>query len=185
MGQPVPWWITHWPGASSPVLQGITARPIADQDLAFLQTLYASTRADEMAATGWPAAQCHEFLAQQFLLQHRYYREHYTDASFLLLTRGEAPIGRLYWREEGEQASLVDVSLVPAERGRGLGTALMHALIARAARRGQAIVLHVEPDNPARRLYLRCGFEVIAGNGVYDKMRRPARAGQPEEALAT
>lgn len=181
MGQPVPWWITHWPGASSPVLQGITARPTEDRDLPFLQSLYAGTRADEMAATGWSERECRDFLAQQFSLQHRYYHEHYPDACFLLLSRGEQAIGRLYWRELGDCASLVDVSLVPAERGRGIGTALMQLLLARADAHGQDIVLHVEPFNPALRLYRRFGFETLSDNGVYARMRRPTHHHRGEE----
>jgi ribosomal protein S18 acetylase RimI-like enzyme len=41
------------------------------------------------------------------------------------------------------------------------------------------VTLHVEPDNPAARLYRRLGFERDSDNGVYIKMRRPARVAQP------
>jgi len=170
------WWRTA-PGAFPPrALHGITARPIGSADLGFLSELYASTRADEMAQAGWPEAQCRRFLAWQFDLQHRYYQAHSGDADFLLLLRGDHPIGRLYWREGDDSASLIDVSLLPAERGRGVGTALMQVITERSDRHGRAIVLHVEPTNPAHRLYGRFGFEVVADNGVYLKMLRPAQA---------
>jgi len=174
---------TWWRNAFRAVaLQSITARPIGSADLGFLGGLYASTRAEELAPAGWPEAQCGQFLAQQFDLQHRYYQEHFGDADFLLLQRGDEPIGRLYWRESGDTAALIDVSLLPAERGHGIGSALMRMLAARADLHGRAIVLHVEPGNPAHRLYRRAGFEVIADNGVYLKMRRPAQAEAALEA---
>lgn len=170
------WWRTALTAFPPPALHGLTARPIGSGDLGFLGALYASTRASEMAQAGWPEAQCRQFLAQQFDLQHRYYQAHFGDADFLLLLRGDEPVGRLYWREGGDSASLIDVSLLPAERGRGVGTALMQILTERSDRLSRAIVLHVEPTNPAHRLYRRFGFEVVADNGVYLKMRRPAHA---------
>ncbi|RQP23425.1 GNAT family N-acetyltransferase [Albitalea terrae] len=157
-------------------LKGVMARPMVPGDLEFLQGLYASTRAAEMAATGWTEAQCRQFLDGQFELQHHYYQAHHAGADFLLLSRGAQPIGRLYWRERDDTASLIDVSLLPAERGRGIGSALMHLLVQRADERGLAIELHVEPDNPALRLYRRFGFDVAKDNGVYARMRREPEA---------
>lgn len=172
MAQPGNWWGTAWTSSTHDALDGVVARPVVAHDLGFLQTLYASTRADEMAATGWPEAQIQQFLAMQFNLQHRYYQEHHAGADFLLLSRADQPIGRLYWREHDGDASLIDISLVPTERGRGIGTAMLKMLVARADQRGQNIVLHVEPYNPALRLYLRFGFEALGDNGIYIKLRR-------------
>lgn len=161
---------------SSPALTDIGTRPIEAADHAFLRALYASTRAEELTATGWPPEAQERFLEQQFELQHHYYHEHFGDAEFVLLLRGDEPIGRLYWRDRGDPASLIDMALLPAERGKGIGSALLAGLTARADGQGRAIVLHVEPHNPALRLYLRFGFEVVADNGVYAKMQRRAKA---------
>ncbi len=166
--------------AAATVLDEVSARPIEAADQGFLQSLFACTRADEFAAAGWDDAVLDSFLAQQFDLQHRYYQEHYADADFLLLLRRGEPIGRLYWWAQGAHATLIDISLLPRERGRGVGTALLALLTAQARRLGQSVGLHVEPANPARRLYERFGFEVVADNGVYTKMNRPAQAVMPE-----
>lgn len=56
-------------------------------------------------------------------------------------------------------------------RGRGVGTALLDALVQEARRRGlPALSLSVEDANPARRLYERAGFEVVGRNGGSDTM---------------
>lgn len=172
MARPGNWWGMAMASFVHDALNGVVARPIMDGDIGFLQSLYASTRADEMAATGWPQAQCLGFLARQFELQHGYYQAHHAGADFLLLLRDAQPIGRLYWRELDDTASLIDVSLVQGERGRGIGSALMSVLMRRADRQGLAIELHVEPHNPALRLYRRFGFDALADNGVYVRMRR-------------
>lgn len=156
-------------------VHAIKARHVGPQDLEFLKTLYACARADELAATGWPLTQQQAFLAQQFDCQHRYYQEHYADAQRLLLLQAGQPIGRLYWRESPTEATLIDVSLMPEWRGQGIGSSLMRCLAEHADALGLSISLHVEPGNPARRLYGRWGFEAAADNGVYLKMCRAAR----------
>ncbi len=174
--QPIASFFPDAGAAPVPVLRSIRARRAAPGDHAFLKALYASTRAEEMAATGWPADVLDRFLGRQFQLQHDYYRAHYGDASFLLLLRAGVPVGRLYWWAGSSCATLIDLSLSPSERGKGLGSALLGLLTAQAGARGQAVSLHVEPANPARRLYERFGFAPGAGNGVHLQMHRPAPA---------
>lgn len=164
------------PDGADERLRGIEARDTVFADQGFLRELYASTRSDEMRATGWPASRCRAFLDQQFDFQQRYYRAHHPQALFLLLLRESCPIGRLYWRSEPGLATLIDLSLVPAERGQGLGSALLQLLTGLADHQGQDIELHVEPDNPAHRLYRRFGFEVDNDDNVHLRMRRTARA---------
>jgi len=53
------------------------------------------------------------------------------------------------------------IAVLPAYRGRGIGTALLVHLIAAARPRYPAISLSVDLDNPALRLYRRLGFEVV------------------------
>jgi GNAT superfamily N-acetyltransferase len=159
----------------------LALRPATPSDLAFLEALYASTRAEEMALTGWPAEQCRAFLAQQFKAQHGYYHEHYEDAHYLVVCQGDTPIGRLYWYErDAARINLMDVAFLPPWRGQGLGTALLRGLSTWADLHGQLIELHVEPGNPARRLYQRLGFTAQDNNGVYLRMHRAAQpAGAP------
>jgi GNAT superfamily N-acetyltransferase len=56
----------------------------------------------------------------------------------------------------------LSIGVVPTHRGRGIGSRLLEALVVSArAQRHEALSLSVEPDNPARRLYERCGFQVV------------------------
>lgn len=156
---------------------GIAYRPMADEDLPFVADLYASTRAEEVAQTGWPAAQQAAFLAQQHRAQHLHYRNVFPDAEWLIVERDGEPIGRLYLDETGDRVMLIDISLVPAARGAGLGGAILADLMAAAGAAGKWVSLHVERLNPARRLYVRHGFTLVSDKGIYLEMEwRPAAA---------
>ena len=151
---------------------GISYRAMTDDDLPFVAALYATTRAEEVASTGWPAEMQAAFLDQQHRAQHSHYRAVYPDGEWLVIERGGEPIGRLYLAEEMGMKLLVDVSLLPEARGSGLGTAILKDLIAGETR---PVELHVERHNRARRLYERLGFREVEEGPVYYRMvRQPA-----------
>jgi ribosomal protein S18 acetylase RimI-like enzyme len=65
----------------------------------------------------------------------------------------------------------VSMGVSEAHRGRGIGSALLDAVIAQARSRGcPALSLSVAAGNPASRLYLRAGFTVVGRNGSSDTM---------------
>jgi ribosomal protein S18 acetylase RimI-like enzyme len=149
-------------------LTGLTFRPIRPEDHDFLRRLYASTREEELATVAdWTAEQKEAFLRQQFEAQHHHYQKYYPEASFDLVLEGGEPVGRLYVARWSREIRLVDIALVPAARGRGLGTALLRDLLAEGEREGKAVSIHVERFNPALRLYRRLGFREIEEKGPY------------------
>jgi GNAT superfamily N-acetyltransferase len=84
----------------------------------------------------------------------------------VVLIAGATPVGIavLRFREalwsEGCECHLAELYVVPAQRGRGVGRALMARAIDEARRRGaQRMDIGVdEPDHAARRLYEGLGF---------------------------
>jgi ribosomal protein S18 acetylase RimI-like enzyme len=158
-------------------------RPIASDDAELLLRIYASTRAEELAPVPWNEAQKAAFLRQQFEAQHAHYQQHYAGASFDLVLVDGQPVGRLYVARWPREIRLVDVALLPAWRGRGLGSALLGDLIAESRRCGKPLTIHVEHQNPALRLYERLGFERREDRGVYLFLERPPEA--PAERTPT
>jgi len=87
-----------------------------------------------------------------------------------VITRGETVLGMvsllftISTAEGGKVAWLEDLVVRPDQRGRGLGTRLLRAVVDWARRKGLArITLLTDADNAgARRLYVRHGFSVSA-----------------------
>jgi ribosomal protein S18 acetylase RimI-like enzyme len=103
----------------------------------------------------------------QFEAQDAYYREHYHPASFDAVELDGQPVGRLYVARWEDEIRIIDIALLPAHRGRGIGTALLRGLLNEAAGAGKRLSIHVEKHNPALRLYARLGFTTVADRGVY------------------
>ncbi|HEX9946692.1 MAG TPA: GNAT family N-acetyltransferase [Allosphingosinicella sp.] len=156
---------------------GVSCRPMGEADLPFVSAVYASTRTEEVASTGWPAEMQQQFLAHQADAQHRHYQRNYPDADWLVIERAGKPIGRLYLEEWPSQIRLIDISLLPEGRGAGVGGAILADLQDAAAAAGKALTIHVERNNPAMTLYLRLGFAKVDEHGLYDLMEwRPPEA---------
>ena len=155
----------------------IALRPIEPGDEEFLYGVYASTRQEELAQTGWSEEQRASFLRMQFDAQSRYYKEHYEETEFSVVLSDGLPAGRLSVARWPEEIRIVDIALLPEYRGAGIGTRLIERLVSESDASGRPLSIHVERFNPALRLYERLGFRVAADKGVYLIMRRQPRGG--------
>lgn len=152
-------------------------RPITPEDESFLASLYASTRAEELAQTNWSDEQKTMFCRMQFNAQTEDYRRNYSDASFQIIERGGVAVGRLLVLRSDEAVHVIDIALMPAHRGAGIGTKLLGELQDEAKAAGKKLSIYVERFNPARRLYDRLGFRQIEERGVYFLMEWSGKEG--------
>jgi GNAT superfamily N-acetyltransferase len=150
----------------------ISLRPAAGEDTPFMYELYRSTRLEELAAWGWDAVQTAAFLQFQFGAQQMHYQTQYPYATYEIICHAGQPIGRLILASTDQELRLVDIALLPPYRNQGIGTGLLHDILATAARTGRPVRLHVTAHNPARRLYERLGFTHVTTVGPYDLMEK-------------
>ncbi len=148
----------------------ITFKAISDNDMAFLSELYRSTRWEEVMQAPWDDQQRIDFLSQQFDAQHTHYLSHYPHAEKLLIKKAKQDIGRIYLDRDDVSICLIDVALIPSERGNGLGTLLLKELLEEAQLTDKKVVIHVENFNPAYHWYIKHGFQQIEDKGVYQYM---------------
>lgn len=149
----------------------VELRAAEPADEPFLRDVYASTRADELAVVPWTDEQKKAFTDQQFHAQDVYYKEHYEGATYQVVLIDGEPAGRLYVARWEDEIRIMDIALLPAFRGRGIGERLLGPLLREGAEHGKTVSIHVEQSNRAMSLYGRLGFVDVGEHGVYRLMR--------------
>jgi ribosomal protein S18 acetylase RimI-like enzyme len=153
---------------------GGVIRPADAGDLPFLRAMLFEAA---MWRAGVPRSAIAETVA---LLEIARYVEGWGRAgdAGVIAVDGEQPVGAAWYRlfpadRPGygfvdERTPELSMGVLAHARGRGVGTALVRALLEQARGAGfEAISLSVEPDNPAVRLYERAGFARVDGTGAW------------------
>ena len=159
------------------VSMAISLRPAVPADQTFLFTLYASTRAQEIAGFGWSPEQQEAFVRVQYNAQRRWYETAYPQAEEQIVELDHAPIGRMIvWKTGDGTVTLVDISLLPEHRGRGIGGGLIRDLLEQCKKANVPLRLQVLRTNPAAHLYQRLGFHKVGEDDLYFQMQASARS---------
>ena len=145
----------------------ISLRSSAAADTDFLYSVYASTRAEEMARVDWTVEQQEAFLRMQFRAQTQFYVENYPGAEFQVIMLNDQPIGRLYIHKRDNEIRIMDIALLPEFRGQGIGSTLLQDILEQGRNLNLPVTIHVEQFNPALHLYQRLGFQPKEEKGVY------------------
>ena len=151
------------PGLVLPLMQAagdlapsVRLRPTRAEDADFMFDLYASTRAAELDRTGWDDTTKLGFLQMQFAAQSAYYARQFATAHFDIIEADGQPVGRLYVLRNQAEIRIIDVTLLPSWRNRGIGTRLIRAIL----ERGAPVCDPLRSQSSGRsayRLYVRLG----------------------------
>ncbi len=159
----------------------LTLLPITDEDMEILYMLYAGTRDEEMKLLpNWTLEQKGIFLRQQFTAQHTYYQQQFGNADFWMINKNGKAIGRLYLNKKNERGSvhIIDITLLPEWRNRGIGKQLLLDIARFAGENDRSVTIRVEAFNRAMHFYKRLGFEFVeVTNSVYHLMEWKQKKG--------
>lgn len=149
----------------------IGLRPAGPDDEEFLYRVYASTRAEEVAAWGWNQAQQEAFLKMQFKAQQQAYKWQFPTAEHSIILFDEVKVGRLIVVQTDQEIRLTDIALLPEHRNAGAGTFFVKDLQAQARAAGLPLRLRVAKTNvAARRLYESLNFSVTGESDTHFTM---------------
>jgi ribosomal protein S18 acetylase RimI-like enzyme len=143
----------------------ITLRPVQESDEGFLLSVYASTRADELAVVPWGPEQKAAFVKMQFSAQARHYSAEHPGANHDIIYLDAAPVGRLYLDRNADAFHILDVTLLPQFRNVGIGTVLLRRIIDEAGKNTKPVTIYVETFNRALSLFGKLGFHTVAEEG--------------------
>lgn len=152
-------------------------RPERAEDEAFRYQLFCESRPAEFALLRLDPAVFDQLMRFQFQAQTLSYRANFPNARFDMIELSGMPIGRIVVDRPGLVLHIVDQAIVPSLRNRGLGTAIMKALMDEAGQAGLPVRLKVASTNdPSMRLYQRLGFVPIHTDPFYIEMEWQAPA---------
>ena len=146
----------------------VSFRPATDADQEFLIGVYAGTRADELAQTGWDDSQKDAFIRWQYSMQKKEYDARYPDARYDMILVDGVPAGRIWVGADDTQIRLLDIAVIPEFQNRGVGAHLLRQLMDEATRDNKPLrhmVFVLNQD--AFRFYERLGFKTIEDVGGY------------------
>ncbi len=108
----------------------------------------------------------------QSAAQHAEYKTKFPTGRFMVIVYNKKNAGRFYTGENENEIRLIDITVLPAFRRKGIAKELLQQLIERSNKSQKKLSLHVEPSNPVLRLYQRLGFIHVKNNGRHYYMER-------------
>lgn len=148
----------------------ITNKPVSEEDQPFLYRLFATTRERELAFMNGDEARKDMFLKFQFEAQSSDFQTRFAGAEHHIILCDDQPVGQIMVYTTEEKILLVDISVLPEFRGKGIGREQIERLQAEARQKKLPVYLHVMKNNPAIHLYRRSGFVITDEDHVCYEM---------------
>jgi len=149
----------------------ITLRPVQDSDDEFLVKVYGSTREQELAQVPWSREQKDAFVRMQWQAQKLHYAHEHPRAEHAVISIDGVPVGRVYLDRNGEEFHILDITLLPQYRNRGVGSFLLGQIMAEAKQTAKPVTIYVENYNRSLRLFERLGFSRAKEEGFHLLMK--------------
>lgn len=136
----------------------------------FLLRVYAGARAAEMAAVPWTEQQKLSFLRSQLAVQTREYTSRYPQAEHSIVLVNGREVGRSFIVRQPDELHVLDVAVLPEERGYGVGSELVRRWQREAADAGVPLTICVETFNSSLSFFANRGFQATEQNGFHVQM---------------
>ena len=139
-------------------IDALTFRAATEADIPFLLELRRQTMSEHLRASGIEPSESER--RARVLASF--------DCAEIILLAGAA-VGLLKVVRGPDNWDLVQIQIVPEQQGRGFGSTILEKLLADAEQAHVTVSLSVLKVNPARQLYERLGFRIVAQNDhAYD-----------------
>jgi len=136
----------------------VRLRPVTERDLSFLFDVVSSSVREQFKLMGGDVRMMEPLLRIQFESQTREYKERFPEAVHYIITLNDLDAGRIYLNRSPEEIRILDLTLLPEYRGKGLGAFVLKVFEEEAARTGLPIRIYVEDGNRSLRLFDRLGY---------------------------
>jgi ribosomal protein S18 acetylase RimI-like enzyme len=154
----------------------VRLRPAQPADAPFQFDLFRAHHIGMLRLGGLPEAMIENLLAMQYRSRTQSYRDQFPNARWSIVESADAPIGELIEHDEAEAVYIVDVALRPERQRRGVGSALMRAIMAAGAPRGGVRAVVLINNEASLNMFRQLGFvETSDDGGAHVELRwRPS-----------
>ena len=142
----------------------VRLRTSVDTDAAFLFDLFRATRSGILRLGGLPDAMIDNLLTMQYRARSQGYRDRFPGARWLVVETADGPIGELVEHDEADAVYIVDIALLPDQQQRGIGSALVRSVMAKAAAHGGVRALVMATNEASLRMFRRLSFRETGDN---------------------
>jgi predicted GNAT superfamily acetyltransferase len=138
-------------------------RDVQEQDTAFLLALFRTARAFIFDLMRLPEPQMEALVRQQFEAQRTSYAAAFPGSQHSAILAQDTRIGQIWIARSSEAYRIVDVSILPEYRNRGIGAAVVGHFMKEAAEAGVPLCCTVQWANPGSlRFHQRLGFQIVS-----------------------
>jgi ribosomal protein S18 acetylase RimI-like enzyme len=167
---------------------GCFLRPAQPEDEQFLFQLFAESQ-EHLAAFRWNAELYRSLIEMQYRGRQQSYSAEFPRAVDAILCiqdeeRSATPVGRMLVDCAPEIWRIVDIAVLGAYRGKGLGSWALRLCQRQSEAAGAKLALAVRPENRARRLYERLGFRVTRLDALNVEMESAAASPRTADFLS-
>ena len=149
------------------MMNTVTRRAASEQDDAFLYDLFKVIRMPEFAHVLMPPEALETLMRIQYNGQKSSYAAQYPGGHDVVLVDGNAA-GRIWLYRDPEEHHIVDISLRPEYRNRGIGAGLVTDAVGAARQAGVPLCCSVAVTNPGSlRFHQRLGFKIVSQDEMY------------------
>lgn len=98
----------------------------------------------------------------------RGYHDMFPQAEFTVILRDSQGVGRIIVHRTAEEYRIVDMALLPEQRGSGVGAILVRRVLEQAHRANLPVRLRVLKGGRSSHLCQRLGFQDLHETGAYE-----------------
>jgi ribosomal protein S18 acetylase RimI-like enzyme len=164
--------------SSQPIAENVSLEPVSPGDREFLLRVYECSREIELSMVPWDDATKRTFVEHQFDAQTSHYSSEYPEAKHyvIMLSQGGEQAGRLWVNRTESEIAILDVTVLPEFRRRGIGSSIVGSLVDEAQSTGKSVRVYVETFNPAQEFFANRDFIVESSDGINAKFVRYAKS---------
>lgn len=161
-------------------MQDILLEKRTENDSEFFMKLFAEIKNSELQLDTWPEPIRTQMINMQFNAYESYMNVEFPDNKDYLILYQSAKAGRLQLNTDEMGIRIINISLSPPFRNKGIGAKIINNLILEANQKNKPVFLDVDKINPALNLYSRLGFKIVLENEI-----RFSMAYTPEKSTST